>query len=80
MASNVVPFRTIDGTVGPGTKLKTNSILAGARKAGLVECTVIGTQPDGNFYITSTEGHAEVIMAMRFAEFWLFSNALADCE
>lgn len=75
---NVVKLKLVDG-VGDGARIEANKVLAGARQAKLIECTVIGTEPDGTFYLASTEGHAEVVMAMRFAEFWLFTSAMDDC-
>jgi hypothetical protein len=66
VSDNVVKLVQPNG-VGAGIKVPINGVLAGARAAKLSEVVVIGTDPDGEPYIASSDGAC--------AALWLIEHA-----
>lgn len=77
MTAEVVKLKLASG-VGAGVKVSTNKVLRGARAAGLTECLVIGTAPDGSLYGASTEGPADTLWLVEFFKNWLLNGCPED--
>lgn len=79
MSGNVVKLQLVEG-VGSNFKVRTNGVLAGARKAKLTECLVIGFTPEGDLYGASTEGPGDTMWLIEAFKKWLLEGCPSEEE
>lgn len=77
MSGNVVKLQLVSG-VGEGRRIRVNGVLAGARKAKLTECVVIGYTPEGDLYGASSEGPGDTMWLVEAFKKWLLEGCPAE--
>ncbi len=57
--------------------VRTNAVLAGARKAKLTECIVLGYTPEGHLYGASTHGPGDTLWLLEQFKLWMLDGCPA---
>ena len=77
MSAKVLSFPA-GSLVGSGQKVSAARVLAGARKANLDECVVLGFDQNGDIFAASTEGPGDTMWLIEQSKRWLLDGCPSD--